>query len=207
MHPKLDLSFRDIVACPLCKTPVVLHDAECVCYACGQHFMCSAKGVWNFMLAYPSFLAPEHYQVWARGQTNYETWDMDLGQQDDYYVYLAEIDSVREIYTQEFSLNGRILDVGGHHGRLRHFLPQEAEYLSIDPFATVFDNLEHHPNLLRAYPRLHEPCNFLQALAERLPLQTSTFDYVHMRSVLDHFFDPYLALCEARRVLRVGGGD
>jgi len=33
----------------------------------------------------------------------------------------------------------------------------------------------------------------------------STFDWVHMRSVLDHFQDPYLALKEAYRVLRFNG--
>ncbi len=206
MRPKLDLFIRDLIACPLCKTSLIWHEAECVCEACGQRFRCSSGTVWNFIPAYPPFLLPEQQQNWAWGQRHYEIWDKDLGQQDDYASYLAEIEATKEIYTRECKLDGVVLDVGGHQGRLRHFLGPETQYLSIDPYASAFDDIERQTNLLRAYPCLHEPCNFVQAHAERLPIKADSFDYVHMRSVLDHFFDPYLALCEARRVLRIGGG-
>jgi SAM-dependent methyltransferase len=162
--------------------------------------------VWKFIPAYPSFLVPEQQRIWAEGQRHYEMWDKNLAQEDDYDAYLVEIEATREIYTREFKLTGVVLDVGGHQGRLRHFLGPEAQYLSIDPYASAFDDIEQQTNLLRAYPCLHEPCNFVQAQAERLPIKADSFDYVHMRSVLDHFFDPYLGLCEARRVLRIGGG-
>ena len=106
---------------------------------------------------------------------------------------------MREIYTDEFKLSGAILDVGGERGRLRHFLAPSCQYLSVDPF-DCFVGLEKFPNLLRAYPSMAQPCNFVIGQAERLPLRPASFDYVHMRSVIDHFQDPFLALCEARRV-------
>jgi len=59
---------------------------------------------------------------------------------------------------------------------------------------------------LRVYPCLAEPCNFLLAHAEHLPFESQVFYYVHMRSVIDHFYDPYLSLIEANRVLRCNGG-
>jgi SAM-dependent methyltransferase len=204
MKPKLDDSFLPLIVCPLCKTSLVWLDDKCFCDSCGQQFSRSASNVWSFMLNYPRFLSPR--VKWAEGQREYEAWNEEQKQEDNYDMYMSEIDSVREIYSIEFNLSGLILDVGGHQGRLRHFLPRDTAYLSIDPYALVFDSLDPQTNLLRAYPCLHEPCNFLQAQAEYLPLKTSSFDYVHLRSVLDHLFDPYTALLEARRVLNTGGG-
>jgi SAM-dependent methyltransferase len=47
--------------------------------------------------------------------------------------------------------------------------------------------------------------NFIAACAEFLPFQASSFDWVHMRSMLDHVQSPDLALMEARRVLKPNG--
>jgi len=207
MHPKLNSIFRNLIVCPLCKTPLSwTEDVECTCASCGSRFFRSTEKIWNFSITYPPFLKPKELQTWRKAQLAFEVEADKLCQQDSYERYLAEIDSVSEIYTLEFSLSGKILDVGGGQGRLRHFLSSADLYLSVDPHATAFEKLDQQPNLLRAYPCLKEPCNFLQAHAEHLPLQTASFDFVHMRSVLDHFCDPYLALCEARRVLRHGGG-
>jgi hypothetical protein len=161
MKPKLDDSLLPLIVCSLCKTSLVWLDDKCFCDSCGQQFVRSAPGVWSFMLNYPRFLSS--HVSWKVGQEKYEALTEEQKQQDDYDTYVAEIDSVREIYTIEFNLSGLILDVGGHQGRLRHFLQRDVAYLSIDPYASVFDGLERQPNLLRAYPCLREPCNFLQA--------------------------------------------
>jgi len=206
MYPKLDDILRELVVCPLCKTDVTWLESECVCPACGQHFACSSRGIWDFIPKHPTFLQTEQLNRWLHAQAEYEGWYEKVHRLDDYNLYLAEMDSVREIYTSEFDIDGFILDVGGGDGRLRHFLPSSVLYLSVDPQVSMFDTLIERPNLLRAYPCLQEPCNFLRAQAEHLPLRAASFDCVHMRSVLDHFFDPCLALYEARRILRPGGG-
>ena len=38
MRPKLDLFFRDLIACPLCKTEVKLENDKIVCTNCGRRY-------------------------------------------------------------------------------------------------------------------------------------------------------------------------
>jgi Methyltransferase domain len=44
-----------------------------------------------------------------------------------------------------------------------------------------------------AYPCLDQHLNFIAACAEFLPFQSNSFDWVHMRSMLDHVQSPDLA--------------
>lgn len=53
----------------------------------------------------------------------------------------------------------------------------------------------------KAYTRLRNAFSFLAAMAEFLPFKKKSFDFVHMRSTLDHVQIPNLALTEAHRVL------
>jgi len=203
MRPFLPANFQEHIACPLCKSELTWQSDACSCHTCGQQFRRRADGIWDFVIDHPPFMT-HVLAEWQHGQDEYESWDAKLG--DDLQQHLEGIEGVREIYTTEFHLAGDVLDVGGHQGRLRHFLPTDAQYLGVDPYTESFERLASQPNLVKAYPCLAQPCAFLRAQAERLPLKAELFDYVHMRSVLDHFFDPLLALLEAHRVLRPGGG-
>ena len=100
-----------------------------------------------------------------------------------------------------------MLDVGGCDGKLRHFFPKDSikSYISVDPLIGAFQNFSSRQNMLKAYPVLADPCNFVACYAENLPFAENSFDWVHMRSVLDHFEDPYIALKDAYRVLKPGG--
>lgn len=86
-------------------------------------------------------------------------------------------------------LSGRVLDVGcGPYGpySLTGSAP-ETEFVGVDPLVNA-----------RA-PRSY------RALAEFLPLPSTSFDHVIMVSSLDHVADPALALNEAHRVLVPSG--
>jgi len=204
MKPIISEEIQRLLACPQCKLPL-RYDAGYTCVACGRTFGQTPFGSWDFTMRYPEFLAPSDRRRWRAGQDAYEDWFKTLPADDDYEIQLRERNLVSEVYAGAFSLSGSVLDVGGHRGQLRHFLPEETTYLSVDTCPFVFANLPKLPNLLRAYPCLSRDCNFASAEAEYLPLVANAFDWVNMRSVLDHFLDPALAIFEAHRVLRPGG--
>jgi ubiquinone/menaquinone biosynthesis C-methylase UbiE len=137
------------------------------------------------------------FRSWRQGQDVYEAWDKRTIED-----YRTEIDGVAPVY-EHIKMSGRVLDVGGGAGTVRHFLPRDTSFVSVDPFLDYMDGIP--PQKIAAYPCLGQHLNFIAACAEFLPFQAETFDWVHMRSMLDHVQSPDLALMEARRVLRRDG--
>jgi SAM-dependent methyltransferase len=203
-----------VLRCPLCKGPLQIDADGARCTTCAADYSrrpvdvgSHLEGVYDFRVHRPPWCRPASHRVWADGQREYEAFHEAAAGEDDFDAYRGEIDSVEAIYAGDFALSGAVLDVGGHQGRLRHFLPpsDRERYVSVDPLLEAFQGIERQPNLLRAYPSLAEPCNFVAGRAEALPVASGAFDWVHMRSVIDHFEDPFLALKEACRVLKPGG--
>jgi ubiquinone/menaquinone biosynthesis C-methylase UbiE len=215
IYIKLDQEIIDILCCPLCKGPVIFGDQKFICKNCASEYSSykikqgkSEEGVFDFRVQRPGYCLPQGMASWSDIQRGWEdSYFERYSKRDVFEEHLSEIDSVKEIYTKEFNIKGRVLDVGGCDGRLRHFLKKDSTslYISVDPLINAFQDFESHPNLLKAYSCLSEPCNFIACYAENLPFIAGTFDWIHMRSVLDHFYDPYIALKEAYRVLKPGG--
>jgi ubiquinone/menaquinone biosynthesis C-methylase UbiE len=137
------------------------------------------------------------FQLWDDGQTFYESWERKTIEN-----YKKEADGTAPIY-DHLQMSGRVLDVGGGAGSVRHFLPSGTQFVSVDPFLQCGDHIP--PAKKVVYPCLSKHLNFIGACAEFLPFLAHSFDWVHMRSMLDHVHGPDLALLEARRVLRPGG--
>ena len=206
-YVKLEQFFMDILCCPICKTSLELAKNQATCKKCGSNYL-NRNGIWDFRIISPDYCLPPDLKEWRRVQDNYESLPARLAKltdEEQEKIYFSEIDSVKEIYTQEFNISGKVIDVGGGQGRLRHFLKDDSQYISVDPFLDVFQGIKSKPSLMKAYLCLSNPCNFLCCHAERLPFLTGSFDWVHMRSVLDHFFDPYIASKEAYRILNEDG--
>lgn len=206
---KLDADIVAMLCCPLCKGGLTSESSSYRCRDCGSIYpleVTSGGEVYDFRIHRPDRLAPASFAKWEYFQELYEDVHRDFSERDRLQEYLDEIDSVREVYEEEFRIEGSVLDVGGHQGRLRHYLDLDKNpvYVSVDPFLEVFRDADK-ANLLQAYPCLGSRCNFLCCYAENLPFRAGNFDWVHMRSVIDHFADPYLALKEAYRVLKPRG--
>jgi SAM-dependent methyltransferase len=139
---------------------------------------------------------------WKSGQHAYEKWSDGLARHSS-EDYAAQRQKSEDVY-REISISGRCLDVGGNDGRLRGFLSPEQEYLSIDPFIEIVKE-PRSVEYRHVYPFVDQPLNFIASLAEHLPFVSKSFDTVHIRSALDHFLNPELALHEAFRVLRTDG--
>jgi hypothetical protein len=203
MFTRLDQRVIDLLCCPFCKSKVIREQEYFVCVCCAIQYPLKAvnvgehvEHVYDFRIQRPSSCVPEASALWAEGQNAYESFHERKSSQDELGTYLDEIDSVTEIYNQEIRMQGSVLDVGGHQGRVRHFLSDREVpiYVSIDPFLDVFKNIQSQPNLFKAYPCLSQPCEFVVARAEELPFIANSFDWVHMRSVIDHFEDPFFCV-------------
>lgn len=214
MFVKLDPEVTEILCCPFCKSDVHKTSSAFYCENCGLIFPrrkvkvsdSEWEEVYDFRIQKPSYCLPYGTSLWEDIQVGYEDFSKIFGERDSLKEYLDEIDSVKEIYTEEFHIAGRVLDIGGHQGRLRHYLREDVSlYVSIDPYIDVFEGILQQPNLIKAYPRLLDPCNFIAAHAEHLPFRSKSFDWIHMRSVVDHFEDPYQAFLEAFRCCRTDG--
>lgn len=143
------------------------------------------------------------YSDWEIGQDAYEVWEASgTGYKNEVMQYKKEIAYDRPIY-DNFKLKGDILDVGGGTGTVREFLDRDARYISVDPFIDAVFKIPKAK--IEAYKCLNEKFNFVGSLAEFIPFRSKSFDWVHMRSMLDHVQVPDLALKEAYRVLKPNG--
>ncbi len=195
---KLEPWVQTIIVDPLSKEPLSLDEQGNLTSPYGRKYPV-INGTYDLRLLNNQITSDQ--VLWNECQTEYERSSNDVIRTDKQQDYLAEIEGVRDVY-RDLPIVGRCLDVGGHQGRLRYFLSPKQQYITCDPYLDVFKNINAQPNLLKAYPFLLEPVNFICCDAEFLPFMSSSFDVVHMRSVIDHFLNPELALNEAYRVLR-----
>ena len=162
------------------------------------------KKIENFVDARVSLKNTFGWEKWRAGQKFYEKW-LEKGEISFLNIKpdFEKIKLLEEPIYKKFNLNGEILDIGGGIGTLREFLKPIDRYLCIDPH---YKSLKHIPkDKKKAYKCLKKKFNFIVGFAEFLPFRHSVFDFVHMRSMLDHIQLPDLAIIEAHRVLKING--
>src|SRR6266446_584001 len=190
--------FLGMLACPRCKGNLLEGNQALLCVNCGSN--------WPLVDGAPDFrpeCQPECLENWQKFQSEFERESYDPKHA------LRDREGCREVYERlPVPIVGNFLDVGGADGTVRHFLPPNVHYLCIDPFVDtprVALTRAGDPGFREVFPCLAEPYPFLCSLAERLPLKSRQFDWVHMRSMLDHAYDPFETLKEGYRCLRPGG--
>lgn len=201
-YVKIDNWVKDLLRDPLSKTPLKIDD-NFLWADYGARYPI-VDGIPDLRLFRNKNASHGHIlSKWSRSQGKYKT-HAQVYKNLHIDRYFNEIKTDARVY-ERVPIKGRILDVGGGEGRIRAFISEGQQYLNIDPYINIFDQLGSRKNLLSAYPVLRDPVNFISAFAEHLPLASECFDTVHIRSVLDHLMNPMLALKEAFRVLRKRG--
>ncbi|MBE9467752.1 MAG: class I SAM-dependent methyltransferase [Bacteroidetes bacterium] len=197
---KLDSWVKEIIVDPLSKGNLVEENNHLVSNY-GRYYPIT-NGICDFRLFNNN--TTEEQKLWKKGQLHYEHLAEISIKNDSKSDYVQGFNGVKEIY-DDIIIKGDCLDVGGGIGTLRAFLQANQKYISCDPFINAFNDLLKRKNLIKAYPFIIEPVNFICCVAEFLPFKSCSFDTVHMRSVIDHFLNPEFALNEAYRVLRKDG--
>ena len=199
-YVKIDDWVKNIVVDPLGKESLTISDDEKFLITSYGKKYSIKDGIYDLRLLKTETTGDQ--RIWADGQKAYEEDTKTLISYDT-YDSKSEIESISKVY-QDIPIKGRCLDVGGNKGTLREFLNNDQEYISCDPFINVF-NVGNIKNYLKHFSFSNEPMNFICCDAEYLPFKSSSFDTVHMRSVIDHFLNPESALLEAFRVLKKNG--
>ena len=144
------------------------------------------------------------WEKWLMGQNFYEQWlengEISILKKETNFKKVKELE--KPVY-DSLSIKGRVLDIGGGVGTLREFLDNQCNYLCVDPHYKSLKNIPQKK--IDIFKCLKESINFIVGFAEFLPLKDSSFDFVHMRSMLDHVQIPDLVILEANRVLKKNG--
>ena len=193
--------FLAVYACPKDKHTLRIKDTHLVCDECGGQYP-TTSGYPDFRLQ--SFVDSNRMKDWRQSQEAYEGSELYVNVETE----MANLRGCCEIYKRLPPLVGRFLDVGGGYGLVRYFLSSETEYLCLDPWpgALIQAHRLAQDNLYsKSFPFIGNSFAFVCGHGESLPLLPRTFDWIHMRSVMDHFANPHEALNEAQRVMRPNG--
>jgi len=186
----------ELLACPLSKGPLVRLDDG------------SQQSLAGFVYRDEDFRIPLTFaDDWAHGQAEYEIMnDASLSSAEKLSGFYEAIDTEVVAIYEQIPLEGMLLDVAGGYGTLRRQAQISVEnYVSVDTLLMDRRTLAVTAPEFFAHYALGDSATSIQAHAEFLPFMEGTFDTVHMRSCLDHFAAPQIALFEAYRVIRPEG--
>lgn len=199
MEPELE-PWRDALACPLCGGALGEEPgARLRCLGCARAWP-QADPRYVDLLP-PEGAAPQR-AAWSRQQREMleQYRELAADREQAILAYHSDFDPLAPVLAR---LGGRVVDVGGAQGLVRHWLPEGARYLVVDPETEWLD--QGWERLADAFPCLARPPAFVRGLGERLPLRDACADVALSIFNLNHLVDPARGLAEMVRVLRPGG--
>jgi SAM-dependent methyltransferase len=194
----MNVSLLAKVVCPLCKQRLVT-DSEVRCSACGHRFPQSDPR-WIDLLP----------DAWATRFSNWSERQREMEQSYDELAadvahakvaYHTDLDGYRDDLAR---CAGRVLDIGGGYGVVRHYLPAATDYVVLDPSVSWFAQPWH--SIADDFPCFSTPPPFVRGVAETIPFPDASFDWALSFWSINHLDDPSRALAECARVVRPGGG-
>ena len=199
MLPLADVRNRSgWLVCPVCKAQLQSSNAALACVGCGREWRQTA----NFADVMVEDLWTPTWSEWAQRQgvmaKSYK--DLIADPLQAARAYRCDFDSY---VTHLGAYSGRVLDIGGGNGLVRHFLPPHVDYISLDPATEWLE--DSWDVLAEEFPCLRQPLQFVRGVAEAVPFANRFFDVVLAFWSLNHCADPQRSLREIARVLRPGG--
>jgi SAM-dependent methyltransferase len=195
--------WESILCCPVDRSPLETQNAEGVCSQCGFRTSSIRIGDHNV----PDYRALDHKQTYTinfripgtpLNRKDFAARSFQAIQQDFQHYSRAQIrhlfgtkiDKGIQYYCQqalrEFGASALILDLGCGSGGNRRYLESLGfkNVLCVDWSAAGADLLVD---------------------AHRLPLHSGAFDLIICTAVFEHLYNPFVAIAEVARVLKVGG--
>jgi SAM-dependent methyltransferase len=187
----------DRLVCPICKGNLE-SNGELKCVDCGHSFP-QRDSRWIDLL-------PDAASNDERGRTSRQ-----LEMEQAYYELAADPAHAKLAYQNDLGgyrerlqrCTGRVLDVGGGQGLVRHYLPPASDYVVLDPSTSWFD--QPWDAIADEFPCLLKPLQFIRGKTEYLPFPGASFDWVLSLWSLNHVEKPDAVMSEIERVLRPGG--
>jgi SAM-dependent methyltransferase len=192
-------ALRGIVVCPLCKGALDLVGRTIRCEAGHLRIPQTRSDCVDLL---PPGLTAGDPEGWSARQVTMTRWYRDLLDTPADAAACFEKD-YRPHAGRLGHLTGRVLDVGGGNGVVRHYLPGGVEYVLLEPELAWLD--APWTALAPRFPCLATPTCFVRGVGEHMPFADAAFEAVLGFWSLNHAARPSTVIAEAARVLRPGG--
>jgi ubiquinone/menaquinone biosynthesis C-methylase UbiE/uncharacterized protein YbaR (Trm112 family) len=198
-YNKLSPKLLNILVCPSCQSKLNFSHNLIECNACHLTFP-QISHDWLSLLPYS--LLQQEAKDWKDRQRQMELWYQNLvaspavasscfaSDYDPFASYLG-------------SLSGLILDIGGGSGVVRDYLPDNVEYIVLDPSLDWLGT--EWRSLAELFPCLMTNPPFIQGVGEYLPFSSQTFDCALAFWSLNHANNPQQVFQEVYRILHQKG--
>jgi SAM-dependent methyltransferase len=191
-------SLRSILVCPLCKGGLDLLPGVIACRRCHLRVPQTRADCLDLL---PPQLSVSDLAGWSGRQATMKRWYQDLlATPDAAGCFDEDYRAYRRLFA---TLTGRVLDIGGGNGVVRHYLTSAVCYVVLEPDLDWLDG--SWAGLADRFPCLATPPCFIRGVGEHLPFSDGGFDAVLALWTLNHAADPAMVVGEAGRVLRPGG--
>lgn len=195
-----DMGFlQHLVVCPVCKAKLDFSPDLIKCTLCNLQFHQSQKDCFDLL---PCHLPENNGGLWEKRQQEMEDWYRNLivNPTNAYHCFVNDYTPYAPLLA---TLSGLILDLGGGNGIVRHFLPNNVQYIIIDP---SLDWLRiEWLSIADRFPCLKTKPYFVRGVGEYLPFPAHSFDVVLSFWSLNHANHPERVFREVYQVLRSGG--
>ncbi len=185
------------LACPACRGGLARAPSALRCLACRRTYPQPDGRYVDLMPAD----APAD-EAWASRQREMERSYDELAA-DPEHARLAYRNDLGDYAGRLARCEGRVLDVGGGQGLVRHYLAAATEYVVLEPSLSWLG--QPWGAIADAFPCLAEPLPLVRGVAEAMPFPAARFDWALSFWSLNHARDPRAALAGIARVLRPGG--